>query len=113
MMAAMRPPMTPAYRFVLAVGGAVMRWARLEVRGLDALPAHGPVLVVGDHDSYWDPIAVAVAAKEVRQIRALAKSTLWKNRAIGALMTEMGHIPIERGVSNEQALARAIAELRA
>jgi 1-acyl-sn-glycerol-3-phosphate acyltransferase len=104
--------MSRAYRFVVTIGGPIMRWARMQVRGLECLPATGPALVVGDHDSYWDPIAIAVAAREIRQIRALAKATLWKNKVIGACMTEMGNIPIERGVSNEQALKTAIEELR-
>jgi 1-acyl-sn-glycerol-3-phosphate acyltransferase len=104
--------MTRAYRFVVTVGGPIMRWSRMQVRGLECLPATGPVLLVADHDSYWDPVAIAVAAREVRQIRALAKSSLWKNKFLGACMTEMGQIPIERGVSNEAALKTAIEELR-
>jgi 1-acyl-sn-glycerol-3-phosphate acyltransferase len=105
--------MTPAYRVVLAVGAPIMnRWSRMEVRGLDCLPREGPVLVVADHDSYWDPIAIAVAARGVRQIRALAKSTLWKTRITALFMDGMGHIPVERGVSNEDAMTTAVDELR-
>ena len=114
MMAAMTPapgrhPL--AYRTVIAVGRPIMAWSRLTVTGLANLPADGPTLVVGDHDSYWDPIAIAVAARQVRHIRALAKSTLWKNKFIGRCMDSMGQIPIERGASNEAALQTAIAEL--
>jgi 1-acyl-sn-glycerol-3-phosphate acyltransferase len=104
--------LTWPYRVVVTVGNPIMRWSRMHVSGLDCLPAEGPALVVADHDSYWDPIAIAVAARGVRQIRALAKSTLWKNKVVGALMTEMGHIPIERGVSNEEAMKTAVEELR-
>jgi 1-acyl-sn-glycerol-3-phosphate acyltransferase len=82
------------------------------VLGLECLPAKGPVLLVADHDSYWDPIAIAVATRKVRQIRALAKSTLWKVKVVGALMTKMGHIPVERGASNAGAMKTAIEELR-
>jgi 1-acyl-sn-glycerol-3-phosphate acyltransferase len=104
--------MTRAYRLVVTVGGPVMRWARMQVTGLECLPKEGPVLIVADHDSYWDPIAIAVAAREVRQIRALAKSTIWNNKIMGALMTEMGHIPVERGASNAEAMSTAVEELR-
>jgi 1-acyl-sn-glycerol-3-phosphate acyltransferase len=104
--------LTWPYRVVVRVGGAIMRWSRLTVTGLDYLPKDGPVLVVADHDSYWDPIAIAVAARKVRQIRALAKSTLWKIKIVGALMTKMGHIPVERGASNVGAMKTAIDELR-
>jgi len=100
------------YRVIVTVAIPIMRWSRMRVTGLACLPGEGPTLLVGDHDSYWDPIAIAVAARGVRQIRALAKSTLWSNRLAGALMTEMGHIPVERGVSNAEAMKTAIEELR-
>ncbi|HEV7191847.1 MAG TPA: lysophospholipid acyltransferase family protein [Jatrophihabitantaceae bacterium] len=106
-------PMTPAYRAVMIVGTPIMRWSRLTVSGLEALPTSGPTLVVANHDSYWDPIAIAVAARPRRQIRALAKSTLWKVGVIGRLMDSMGHIPIERGSTNEAAVDTARAALAA
>ena len=37
----------------------------------------GPVLVVGNHDSHWDPVAIGIAGRKRRQIRALAKASLW------------------------------------
>jgi 1-acyl-sn-glycerol-3-phosphate acyltransferase len=46
-----------------------------------------------------------------RQIRALAKSSMWENKLLGAVLTGMGQIPIERG-SGTGALERAIEELR-
>lgn len=90
----------------------VAAWGRLEVEGLDALPEAGPVLVVGNHDSHWDPVAVGVSAIRRRQIRALAKSTLWDVRGLGPVLDGMGQIPIERGAGDASALARAIEELR-
>lgn len=88
-------------------------WGRLEVEGLDVLPTSGPVLVVGNHDSHWDPVTVGVAAIRRRQIKALAKSALWDVRGLGPVLNGMGQIPIERGAGDEQALARAVEELRA
>ena len=101
------------YSLAMAVSRpAVVTWGRLEVEGLEALPASGPVLVVGNHDSHWDPVAVGVAALRRRQIRALAKSTLWDVRGLAPVLSGMGQIPIERGAGDKQALARAIEELR-
>jgi len=91
---------------------AVAAWGRLEVEGLDVLPAAGPVLVVANHDSHWDPLAVGVAAIRRRQIRALAKSTLWDVRGLAPVLNGMGQIPIERGAGDVGALSRAIEELR-
>jgi len=91
---------------------AVAAWGRLEVEGLEALPESGPLLVIGNHDSHWDPVAVGVAAIRRRQIRALAKSTLWDVRGLSPVLNGMGQIPIVRGAGDKQALARAIEELR-
>jgi 1-acyl-sn-glycerol-3-phosphate acyltransferase len=101
------------YRIAMAVcRPAVAAWGRLEVEGLDALPASGPVLVVGNHDSHWDPVTVGVAAIRRRQVRALAKSTLWDVRGLSPVLDGMGQIPIERGAGDVGALSRAIEELR-
>jgi len=113
MSAASAEPMTPAYRAVVALCSPVMQWSRLQVSGLEHLPPSGPTLLVATHDSYWDPIAIAVAARHRRQVRALAKSTIWKVRPIGWLMDGMGHIPIERGSDNTGAIDVAVRELRA
>lgn len=103
---------TRAYRIVVAVSAAIMRWSRMIVTGLEHLPRTGPVLIVANHDSYWDPIAIAAAARGHRQIRALAKSTLWKNGIVAGFMNGMGHIPVDRSAPNEQAVAVAEAALR-
>src|SRR6202034_1677041 len=104
---------TPAYRGVMiAAPPGVAWWGRLQVIGLELLPLEGPLLVVGDHDSYWDTVATGIAALGRRQIRALAKSSMWGNKLLGAVLTGMGQIPIERGSGDSGALDRAIEELR-
>jgi 1-acyl-sn-glycerol-3-phosphate acyltransferase len=101
------------YRFAMTVCRPVVStWGQLEVEGLEVLPASGPTLLVGNHDSHWDPLAVGVAALRRRQIRALAKSALWDVRGLGPVLDGMGQIPIQRGAGDTGALARAIEELR-
>ena len=102
------------YRFAMAACSPVVRgWGRLEVSGLEALPESGPVLLAGNHDSYWDPVAVGIAGLPRRQIQALAKSSLWKIRGLDRVLDGMGQIPIDRGAGDAHALDRAVAELRA
>jgi 1-acyl-sn-glycerol-3-phosphate acyltransferase len=107
----MREP-TRTYRVAMAVNLPVARWGRLEVSGVETLPASGPLLLVGNHDSHWDPVMIGFAARKRRMVRALAKSTLWDVRGLGSVLNGMGQIPIIRGAGDAQALANAIAALR-
>ena len=105
--------MTRTYRVALAVSVPVVRWwGRLKVEGLEHMPASGPMLLVGNHDSYWDPVVIGIAAIKRRQIRALSKSTLWKVRGLNRILDGMGQIPIVRGTSDARALDHAIEALR-
>lgn len=107
-------PITRAYHVTMKLCSPIVRrWARLEVEGLEHMPATGPVLLAGNHDSYWDPVAIGVAAFPRRQIRALAKSSLWKIKGLDRLLDGMGQIPIERGTGDQSAMARAVEELKA
>lgn len=109
-----REPMTRTYRTALAISVPIVRlWGRLTVEGVEHMPAEGPVLLVGNHDSYWDPVVIGIAALERRQIRALAKSSLWKVKGLDKVLDGMGQIPILRGSGDAGALDPAITELRA
>jgi len=104
----------PVYRLVVALATPIVRWwGRLEVVGLDCVPLTGPTVLMGNHDSHWDPVVAAVATAPRRQIRALAKASLWRSRPLAWLLNAMGQIPIERGRGDTEALAAAIEQLRA
>ncbi len=104
---------THTYRAVMALARPVALWGRLRVEGLESLPKNGPLLIVGNHDSHWDPVMIGIAAVKRRQIRALAKAELWDVKGLGPILHGMGQIPIERGSGDKEALARAIETLRA
>jgi 1-acyl-sn-glycerol-3-phosphate acyltransferase len=106
-------PFTLTYRIAMAVCvPMVSLWGRLQVEGLEVLPRGGPTLVVANHDSQTDPLAVGVAARHRRQIRALAKRSLWDKPGLGRVLDGMGQIPIERAAGDADALVNAIAALR-
>ena len=108
-----REPMTRTYRFALGICVPIVRlWGRLKVEGLEHVPARGPMLLVGNHDSYWDPVVIGIAAIKRRQVRALSKSSLWNVKGLNKVLDGMGQIPIVRGTSDAHALDRAIEELR-
>lgn len=106
--------MSRTYRAVIAAVGPVVRgWGRLQVVGAEQLPPSGPTLLVANHDSAWDPLVIAVAAGRRRQIRALARSSLWRNPVLGRVLDAMGQIPIDRGRGDAHAMDTAADELAA
>ncbi|GAB7051700.1 lysophospholipid acyltransferase family protein [Catenuloplanes indicus] len=99
----------PVYRAVMAAAGPIVRWwGRLEVTGLHHLPAHGATIVAANHDSMWDPVVIAVAARRHRQIHALAKASLWNNALLRRVLDGMGQIPVRRGEADTDALDAAV-----
>jgi 1-acyl-sn-glycerol-3-phosphate acyltransferase len=103
---------TPAYRAAMyASWPLAVWWGGLRVSGLESMPRQGPVLLVGNHDSYWDTVTIGIAAMPRRQIRALAKSTLWQVPGLAPVLNGMGQIPIDRGRGDAGALDRAVQEL--
>lgn len=106
----MEPSLT--YRLVMLIATPIVRWwGRLQVVGLKQLPTSGPTVIMANHDSQWDPVVVGIAAKR-RQVRALAKRSLWKNPMVAWVLDHMGQIPIERGRGDVAALSAAIDALR-
>lgn len=104
----------PVYRAVMAAAGPIVRWwGRLEVVGLEHLPTHGATIVPANHDSAWDPVVIAFAARRRRQIQALAKASLWKNPLLRRVLDGMGQIPVRRGQTDTDALDAAVQCLSA
>jgi len=102
-----------AYKALMAVARPTTAcWGRLEVEGLEHLPASGPTLICGNHDSYWDPLAVGAACYPRRQIQAMAKHSLWDVPVLGRILTNAGHVPVERGKGDGVAMRHAEAALR-
>jgi 1-acyl-sn-glycerol-3-phosphate acyltransferase len=101
------------YALVAFVLRPAFRWGRMRVEGLELLPASGPVLIVPNHDSQWDPVALAVATIRVRRLRFLARANLWEIPGVRLLMRSSRQIPIERGAGDRNALVHAVEALRA
>lgn len=105
--------LTRTYRVALGICKPIVRfWGRLDVEGLEHVPPSGPLIVASNHDSYWDPVVIGIAAIRLRQIRALSKSTLWKVKGLDKVLDGMGQIPVVRGTKDTDALDRAMTELR-
>jgi 1-acyl-sn-glycerol-3-phosphate acyltransferase len=105
-------PITRTYRAAMAVCRPLAWWGGMDVEGLEALPRSGPTLLASNHDSYFDPIAIGMAASRRRQIRALAKAALWDVRGLAPILNGMRQVPIERASGDSGALSSAIDALR-
>ncbi len=68
---------------------------RPQVTGRERLPASGPVLFVSNHEAWWDIPLIGYASP--RPVRFMAKSELFRNRAIGGFLRKGGAFPVRRG----------------
>jgi 1-acyl-sn-glycerol-3-phosphate acyltransferase len=87
-------------------------WGRMKVEGVETVPSRGPVLLVPNHDSQWDPVVAALALRRRRRLRFLARADLWRIFGLGPVLTAIGQIPIERGAGDETAIESAVGALR-
>jgi 1-acyl-sn-glycerol-3-phosphate acyltransferase len=101
------------YDFLAVLLRPAAWWGRMRVSGLDSLPAEGPLLVVPNHDSQWDPILIGLGAKRRRRLRYLARASLWRIPGLAPIMNGLRQIPIRRGVGDAAALENAVEALRA
>lgn len=83
---------------------------RLEVHGVENLPASGPVIVAGNHTGFLDGPLVVVHAR--RHVRALTKAELYRG-LLGAALLLIGQISVHRGRPDRMALRACLSELRA
>lgn len=85
-------------------------------QGIDNLPKTGSYILVSNHTTYVDPLAMAyfVYIKLRRAPHFLAKESLFRLPIVGSWLPHLGQIPIYRaGRSNEDSLRTAKAYLRA
>jgi putative phosphoserine phosphatase/1-acylglycerol-3-phosphate O-acyltransferase len=87
-------------------------YARFDIAGVEHIPAEGAAIVVGNHRSYFDPMAMAVAlAKRGRPVRFLGKKEVFDAPIVGQLAKAMGGIRVERGTGSDEPLAAAALAL--
>jgi putative phosphoserine phosphatase / 1-acylglycerol-3-phosphate O-acyltransferase len=87
-------------------------FARWRFAGLDHIPASGPVIIVANHRSYLDPVALALAAaKRGRKLRFLGKAEVFDAPLIGPAARLAGQIRVDRGSGSERPLEEAAALL--
>ena len=89
-------------------------YVRFDIAGWEHVPDTGPAIVVGNHRSYFDPLAVGVTlAKRGRPVRFLGKKEVFDVPVAGQLLRAMGGIRVDRGTGSDEPLREAAAALEA
>jgi 1-acyl-sn-glycerol-3-phosphate acyltransferase len=83
---------------------------RLRVFGRENVPDKGAFVLVGNHQSYLDPIFCGVPLK--RHLYFLARDSLFANRFFGGLLSSVNVVPVRRGEADLSAMRKVIGKLK-
>lgn len=89
----------------------VYAYFRIRVYGLEHVPHEGAFLMLGNHQSFLDPIFFGGPIS--RRVRFVARATLSKGRFAKAIMNLCNTIPINRGKADLTAIKEIIRSLKA
>lgn len=97
-----------AWRILRLTAGSLVRvLLRPRVVGRENVPVDGPLLIVSNHESWWDiPV---LGATQPRTIRYMAKRELYGYVLLAWLLRWGGAFPVRRGEADRDAL-RAVHE---
>ena len=88
--------------------------ARIELVGIERIPAEGGAIVVANHRSYFDATVLSLLiARSGRNGRYLGKKEVFDVPVLGDLALAVGGIRVDRGTGSEEPLDAAIAALEA
>lgn len=82
----------------------------LKVYGRDHIPPSGGVLLVANHQSYLDPVVVAVRLR--RPVSFFAKSELFEKHAFAWLIRALHAFPVRQGEGDIGAVKETIRRLK-
>jgi putative phosphoserine phosphatase/1-acylglycerol-3-phosphate O-acyltransferase len=89
-------------------------YARFDISGVENIPAKGPFILVANHRSYFDVVALALVVQQTgRATRFLGKKAIFDAPLVGLVARALGGIPVERGGDASSSLASAERVLRA
>lgn len=83
---------------------------RYRVYGLERVPESGPLLIVANHLSWYDPLLLGVVLR--RRVWFFTKSEIFRWPIIGAASKATGQIPVRRGESDRAALEKGLVYLK-
>lgn len=85
---------------------------RFRIEGAEHVPRTGPIIYVSNHQSHLDPIIVGIVVGD-RPFSGMARSTLFSNPVLAAIMRGIGVIALDQSKGDAGAMKAALAELSA
>ena len=88
-------------------------FCRFDISGIEHVPRRGPAILVANHRSYFDPVAITVLlARTERSVRFLGKKEVFDAPLLGPLAKALGGIRVDRGTGDSEPLRAAEDALR-
>jgi putative phosphoserine phosphatase / 1-acylglycerol-3-phosphate O-acyltransferase len=92
---------------------AMFPYARFDIDGVDKIPRAGAAILVANHRSYFDTVAMSVAiARSGRTVRFLGKKEVFDAPIVGQIAAAMGGIRVDRATGSDEPLEAAADALR-
>ena len=83
---------------------------RFDIKGLEHFPKTGGILICANHIDALDPPVVGITAP--RPVHFMAKEELFNAPVLKPLLPKLNAFPVKRGLSDREALRRALAILK-
>ncbi|HYN29853.1 MAG TPA: HAD-IB family hydrolase [Dermatophilaceae bacterium] len=98
----------------LATLPQLLPYVRFDIAGTENIPRSGPAILVGNHRSYFDVMAIIQMMRHTsRTGRILAKREVLDTPLVGTLAAALGAIPVDRVEGGTESFDRAAAALAA
>jgi len=78
--------------------------------GCENIPASGPVLLVANHVSYYDPMLVGMGSR--RRVRFMTWDAVFRVPLLGWLVRQYGAFPVKPEKAGKSSLSEALATLK-
>jgi putative phosphoserine phosphatase/1-acylglycerol-3-phosphate O-acyltransferase len=89
-------------------------YVRFDIEGIERIPLHGKAILVANHRSYFDPLAIGyLLSRRGRTIRFLGKKEVFDAPIVGDVAAAMGGIRVDRGTGSDEPLHAAEEALAA
>ena len=98
----------PQRALFLGAQAQLFPWVRFDLSGVEKIPRVGPAILVANHRSYLDPVAIGyLLGKRGRPVRFLGKKEVFDAPVVGDLAKALVGIRVERGTGSDDPLRAA------